>query len=273
LAHPDGGTTEPGRTPADLRATFDSVADQYDAARPDYPPELFDRLVTVTATHPGDHLLEVGPGTGKATEPLARRGFTITAVELGGSLAAYARRRLAGYGDVVVEHAAFEAWTPPRRFDLVYAATTWHWVDPSVAYERAAAALRPGGHLAVWSAMHVVPDGGDDFFADLQDVYDEIGEGLPPGTTPPRPADLAPPDLEGSSGGLFRTVDVSRFDWETRYTAEEYVALLETFSGHIAMQAWQRERLYGEIRRRLSARPDRSLRRHWGVVLEVARVT
>jgi hypothetical protein len=39
------------------------------------------------------------------------------------------------------------------------------------------------------------------------------------------------------------------------------------------MAPWQRERLYGAIRRRLAARPDGSVRRHWGAVLHVARRT
>jgi hypothetical protein len=37
------------------------------------------------------------------------------------------------------------------------------------------------------------------------------------------------------------------------------------------MAQWQRDRLYGEIRRRLAARPDGRLRRHWGAALHVAR--
>jgi len=37
------------------------------------------------------------------------------------------------------------------------------------------------------------------------------------------------------------------------------------------MQDWQRDRLYGAIRRRLATRPDGRLRRHWGGVLHVAR--
>jgi 16S rRNA A1518/A1519 N6-dimethyltransferase RsmA/KsgA/DIM1 with predicted DNA glycosylase/AP lyase activity len=40
-------------------------------------------------------LLEIGCGTGKATAPLARRGFPVTCVELGAQLAAVARRELA----------------------------------------------------------------------------------------------------------------------------------------------------------------------------------
>ena len=53
--------------------------------------------------------------------------------------------------------------------------------------------------------------------------------------------------------------------------ADGYLGLLDTFSGHIAMAPWQRDRLYGEIRRRLDARPDGRLRRQWGTVLHVAR--
>jgi hypothetical protein len=49
-----------------------------------------------------------------------------------------------------------------------------------------------------------------------------------------------------------------------------YDRLLDTFSGHISMAQWQRDRLYGEITRRLAGRPDGRLRRHWGTALHVA---
>jgi hypothetical protein len=64
---------------------------------------------------------------------------------------------------------------------------------------------------------------------------------------------------------------IAHFDWEQVYDAESYIALLGTFSGHIAMKQWQQDRLYGEIRRRLARRPGHSVRRHWGAVLHVAR--
>jgi hypothetical protein len=54
------------------------------------------------------------------------------------------------------------------------------------------------------------------------------------------------------------------------YDADSYLALLDTFSGHITMQDWQRHHLDDEIRRRLGERPDATLRRHWGAVLHVA---
>jgi SAM-dependent methyltransferase len=263
------------RTPADrdrLKATFDTVADRYDAARPDYPDALYDELIAAADLASGARLLEVGSGTGKATRPLAERGFAITGLERGAHLAAVARRRLAHCPQVRIIESAFEDWQPGpgEAFDLVFAATAWHWIDPAVGYRLAWQALRPGGHLAIWAADHVVPADGDPFFREIQPVYDEIGEGLPPGADFPEPG-LMPTIRAGIDGsGLFSVSLTAEFTWERRYTAEEYIALLDTFSGHIDMAQWKRDRLYTEIRRRLAARPDGRLRRHWGAVLHVA---
>jgi SAM-dependent methyltransferase len=256
-----------------LRATFDSAADLYQQSRPDYPEELYHDLVRLSGIRPGARLLEIGCATGKATIPLARRGFRITCVEIGAALAAAARQNLAGFGDVAVIEDSFETWPPPAEggFDLVFAATAWHWVDPAVRYRRAWEVLRPGGHLAIWEALHVFPEEGDPFFRDIQDVYDEIGEGLPQDITWPRPGELPDIAAEIEGSGWFEDVTVRHFDWEISYTAEEYIRLLDTFSGHIAMSAPQRDRLYGEIRRRLALRADGRLRRGWGAVLQVAR--
>jgi SAM-dependent methyltransferase len=256
---------------ARLRATFDSVADRYQRARPDYPEQVYEALVQWAGITAGDRLLEVGSATGKATTPLARLGFRITCIEIGPELAALARRDLAAFPDVHVVDGAFETTPVGTGFDLVFAATAWHWIDPTMRYRRAWESLRPGGHLAFWSATHAFPDGGDPFFVELQEVYDEIGEAPAEGISWPRPGDLPDQRDEIEGSGLFGDVHVRQFDWEVSYTAEEYVDLLDTFSGHIAMQAWQRDRLYEEIRRRLAQRPDGRLRRHWGAVLHVAR--
>ena len=268
----DAVTTAAGRE--SLRQTFDTVAALYHEARPSYPDRLYDELISLARLAPDeDALLEIGCGPGQATIPLARRGFAITAVELGAALAAEARRNLADFPRVIVVNADIETWQPPgvAAFGLVFAATAWHWIDPAVRYLKAWELLRPGGHLALWEAAHVIPDNGDPFFREIQDVYDEIGEGVPPGTDFPKPDTLADRGAEIEASGLFTDVAIRRFDWEIRYTAEAYIRLLDTFSGHIAMARWQRRRLYGEIRRRLAQRPDGLVRRHWGAVLQVAR--
>jgi SAM-dependent methyltransferase len=256
-----------------LRQTFDTAADRYDQARPNYPERLFDDLTSLAALHPGDHLLEVGCGTGKATAPLARRGFRLTCLELGENLAAVSRRNLAGFPDVTVINASFDVWQPPatEAFDLVFAATAWHWLDPATRYRRAWELLRPGGHLAFWGATHAFPDGGDPFFREIQQVYDDIGEGGVEDADRPRPGELPDDSADIAASGLFDDVQVKQYDWETRYDAESYIALLDTFSRHLEMAPEKRAHLYAAIRERLAARPGEDLRRHWGAVLHVAR--
>jgi SAM-dependent methyltransferase len=257
-----------------LRQTFDRASDLYQHARPDYPAALYERLVEVTELRAGSRLLEIGCATGKATLPLAARGFRITGVEIGPALASAARRNLAGFDNVEIVEAAFEHWEArAASYDMVFAATAWHWIDPAIRYPRAADALRSRGYLAFWDAVHVIPYRGDHFFEELQEIYDEIGEGVPAGTPIPRPGELDDRRGEIERSGLFEVVDIRQFDWETTYSAAEYIDLLNTFSGHIAMQEWQRARLYSEIRRRLRERPDGRLRRHWGGVLHVARLS
>jgi len=253
-----------------LRGTFDAAADLYDAARPSYPDELFDDLVELSQLEPGARLLEIGCATGKATRPLLERGFAVVCVEMGAALAARAGRNLAGF-PFELHVAPFETWhADPGAFDLVYAATAWHWIDPALRYRKAHRLLRPGGHLAFWSARHAFPPGFDPFFAEIQEVYDALGESRNDEWPPPPPEQM-PDDAEEIPSGLFNDVQVRRYVWETQYTAAEYVALLSTFSGHIAMSAAKREHLYREIRSRIARRPDLRVRRHWHSILHVAR--
>jgi hypothetical protein len=80
------------------------------------------------------------------------------------------------------------------------------------------------------------------------------------------------PDEVGEieASGHFGEVVTRRYLWEVQYTAEQYIALLNTFSGHIAMDPTKRDYLYGEIRRRIHRRAGRMLRRHWASILHVA---
>ncbi len=57
-----------------------------------------------------------------------------------------ARQNLSALPNVEVVEGAFETWQPPDsvRFDLVFAAMAWHWIDPAVRYRRAWELLRPG---------------------------------------------------------------------------------------------------------------------------------
>jgi SAM-dependent methyltransferase len=238
--------------PIERRFSFDEVAELYDRARPTYPEPLFDDLFSISGLGPASAALEIGCGTGQATRALARRCGSLTCIELGARLAALARQNLGPRAHII--NAAFESWdSASARFDLVFAAAAWHWLDPAVRFARAAEVLHPDAVLAIVSGGHAFPAGFDPFFTEIQSCYTAIGEGMDT-WPPPRPDDVPDLHAEISASGLFTDINVKRYLWSTNYTADQYVDLLETFSGHRVIAPENRARLYAEVRRLLGAR-------------------
>jgi SAM-dependent methyltransferase len=233
--------TERDRRP--LRLTFDEAAERYDRIRPRYPPQVFDEIEQLGGLTQGGRVLEIGCGTGQATVDLALRGYQVTAVELGPELAAMARANLARYPKVEVIVADFEHWAPPSEFfDAVVAATAFHWIDPSVRVAKAADSLRPGGALAIIDTEHVA-GGTEQFFIEVQGCYERWDPGTLPGLRLPAAADLTADLDELNRSGRFGPVAVRRYEWERPYSTSEYVELLGTYSGHIALEPSMRSRL------------------------------
>jgi SAM-dependent methyltransferase len=140
----------PGSTARRYGTVFDEVAAEYDRRRPAYPDELVDQACQAAGIGSGDHVLEVGCGSGQLTRSLAARGLHVTALEPGENLIALARRNLAGAGEVEFVTAQFEdALLPRQQFQAVFSASAFHWIDPRVSWQKAADVLVPGGTLAL----------------------------------------------------------------------------------------------------------------------------
>src|SRR5580692_4747646 len=143
-------TRLPGSTERRYGKVFDEIAAEYDRHRPAYPDELIDQACRVAGIWSGDHVLEVGCGSGQLTRALVARGLHVTALEPGKSLIALARRNLEGAGEAEFVNAQFEdALLPRQQFAAVFSASAFHWVDPQVSWQKAADVLVPGGTLAL----------------------------------------------------------------------------------------------------------------------------
>src|ERR1700688_2329434 len=129
---------------------FDEIAAEYDRRRPTYPDELVDQACQVAGIGSGDHVLEVGCGSGQLTRALLARGLHVTALEPGKSLIALARQNLEGAGELEFVNAQFEdAPLPLEHFQAVFSASAFHWIDPEVSWQKTADVLVPGGTLAL----------------------------------------------------------------------------------------------------------------------------
>ncbi|MCW3099984.1 MAG: SAM-dependent methyltransferase [Chthonomonadaceae bacterium] len=217
------------------RESFDGVAELYEKARPGYPQMLVDDLVELTGVGKGHRVLEIGCGTGQLTVPLAEREVTLVAVELGAHLAEVARRKLASFEHVEVVIADFDTWLlPDEPFDLVVAATAFHWLDPASRLRKCAEALRPGGALAIVETHWGIGQRYDRFFAEGQSCYARWDPDYDPSFWPPALEDLPDERDDLARSDRFDRTIHRRYVAVREYSAAQYCDLLGTFSNILA---------------------------------------
>lgn len=141
----------------------------YAAGRLDYPDALFAHLADRCGLTLGAAVLEIGPGTGQATRRMLDMGASVVAVEPDPALAAHLREWTEP--KLAIRNQRFGAEVEGAgAFDLVVAATAFHWLDSGPALAEVRRLLRPGGHFAMW--WNVFHEAGDD------PLFDALFEGL-----------------------------------------------------------------------------------------------
>lgn len=257
----------------DLKQAFDVDPERYHRYRPTYPPEVIQRVISTAGLAGEALLLEIGPGTGQATRAFAERGFRITAVELGARLAETARTLLSHFPNVRIITGAYEAADLPENgFDLVYAATAFHWIERRAKYARTHQLLKPGGHLAILHAEQVSDEQGDRFFFARQPVYHRHTPSREAGSFRlPRCDELrAPSDVDNT---LFSQVDFATYRLIKRYAADDYIGLLSTFSPTIALGDRERRLFLKEIGSIIRRDFSGVVEIHFGISITILRRT
>lgn len=239
---PPGVTSRPGlgRLPvvrqdentAVQSRSFGAVADEYNRLRPGPSDEALDWLIPEGASD----VLEIGAGTGILTRLLAERIARVTAVEpddrMRGVLARHAR------GVEVLPGRAEEIPVGSSSYDMVIAASAWHWVDEERAVPEVARVLRPGGRLSlVWSG----PDRSVDWMRSLWAggiVF--TPEDMAQQDARRRRRHVVNVDIGGDSP--FLEPETALFRWSRPMTKEDIVALATTYSAVIIMDEDTRRR-------------------------------
>lgn len=229
-----------------LEWTFDTVAELYEKARPEYVDALYRRIFDYIAIDESSSVLEIGIGAGEATQPMLRTGCKLTAVEYGESFAALCRRKFSGYPRFSVIRGRFEETEfADRTFDLVYCASAFHWIPEQVGYAKVFSMLKTEGVFACFD-NHPFEDKGRPELADeIQRLYARYMGSAG------RPKEY---DIEAARRKAavalrygFRDIACELFHRQRTLSAEEYVALLGTYSDHIALEAGLRSEFYRRI--------------------------
>ena len=227
---------------------FDEAVLLYDKMRPTYVKPLFDDVIAFSQLGEGKRAIEMGVGTGQATLPFLQTGASITAVELGESLAQFTREKFAAYPNCEVINQDFESVAlEENACDLFYCASAFHWVPQEIGYPKVYRLLRHGGTMALFFNRPFPVSQTDPTHLALQAVYDKYW-GKP---EKPRPHQFVEADcaeiLEQIARYGFVDAQCKLYHATRTFSAEAYVMLTGTYSDHIAMPKAKREAFNQEL--------------------------
>ena len=254
---------------ADFERTFEDAADVYERNRPAYPRALYDDLFRYRPLGAWDSTLEIGAGTGKATGPILDAGCRIVGIEPGERLAALARARFRNRDRFSLDNRTFEAFdAEPDSFDLVYAATAFHWIPEEYGYRRVFAMLKSGGAFARF-AYHAWPDRGR--LALTEEIQRAYRRFMP---ATPEPKEFGETDARRLAGVAarygFADAEYRLYGQTKDFTADQYVELLKTYPNHMALDEPDRRGLFEEIHAAIE-RHGGTMTVYYAVDMELAR--
>ena len=239
------------------RVHFDSITENYDKVRWDYPDQLFSDIITYTGTD-SKIALEIGAGTGKATAPFLNAGFNVTAVELGENMSSFLQNKFKDNNNFNVITAEFEEVVlNESSYDLVYAASAFHWIDAQIGCPKVFNILKPGGTFALIRNNVLSPD-GETLYEDIQKAYNKHYYSYY--TSKERWVRYSHNDLMSPTGikrgfGFedlsiygFSDIIIKLYDKTLTYDADKFVALMDTMSDHRELPEENRAALYAGIK-------------------------
>ena len=159
------------------KSKYDSVAKEYEKIRPEYPNELIDKLISSTNITIDSNLLEIGAGTGKATIPLAKKGYKIDCIEIEQNMANILIDKIEGLSNVFVLVDNFETWEniKGKNYDLIFSAQAFHWIDNEIKYKKCNELLKENGKLALFWYFSMVES---EVFDKLNYIFDKYNSGF-----------------------------------------------------------------------------------------------
>lgn len=244
----------------DNRAHFDEIVANYDKIRWDYPAALYADIMEYSGTK-SKKAVEIGAGTGIATAPFLDAGYEVTAVEMGANMAAFIREKYKEHRNFDIIVSTFENVALDENvFDLVYAASAFHWVDAEIGCPKAHRLLKSGGTFALFR-NNAIPEEGGALYEDIQAVYSKhYYRHYTPAPRPTRISEMthddfvAPVELyrsfrfEGMEQYGFENVIMKLYKASHSYSADEYIALMDTYSDHRALPDDSKAALYSGIK-------------------------
>ena len=226
--------------------TFNASADYYDKFRPTYPENLVIDIIKKTGVNSKSKILEIGAGSGKATELFVKRGLNITCIEPGSNLAAEGKKKFQHTNQVKYIISRFEEWQEVSGFyDLIISAQAFHWVPKPLGYEKCFNALKTDKHMALFWNFYL--SSGEEVDVELQDLFKEYPVAyLDSKESLENRINQNIDEIKGI--GLFKNIEVIRYPWSQVYSIEDYIGFLKTGNGYLILNNEKKEIVEDKVR-------------------------
>ena len=160
----------------DYRKIFDNNVspEDFDKWRSRYCDELFADIIEHSKLGSNKTALEIGPGTGQATEPILKTGCSYMAIELGENFTEDMKNKFGSYDDFQIVNGDFETYDfDTNKFDLVYSAATIQWIPEEIAFPKVYNILKNSGTLAMFMTHTDYKSPNEALYQKIQEVYDK----------------------------------------------------------------------------------------------------
>ena len=226
----------------EFRKIFDTIPEQFDRFRPKYSGELFDYLISFAQLGPEKKVLEIGPGTGQATDPILATGCDYHAIELGEHLCAKMKEKYDRHPNFHIINDDFITYDfGQQRFDLVYSAATIQWIPEETAFSKTFELLKPGGILAMMLTRSDYRTPNEALYQQIQEIYGQYFKPEIPYTRRGFRYDNAP-------GYGFADFQEHDFHGRREMNADEYVAFSGTHCDHLVIPEPYKTRFFEGLR-------------------------
>ena len=235
----------------ELRRIFDTIPEQFDRYRTRYSAELFADLIAYANVTAESSVLELGPGTGQATDPILQTGCDYHAIELGEHLYAAMRQKYGAFPNFSIVNDDFITHDfGNERFDMIYSAATIQWIPEQIAFSKTFELLKPGGVLAMMLTKGDYRTPNEALYQKIQEVYTAY---FKPETPYPHGA------FGYTNAPQYGYVDMEKREfYGTRtYTAEEYAAYCGTHCDHLVIPEPYKTKFFDGLRNTVKKSGDR----------------
>ena len=226
----------------ELRRIFDTIPEAFDRHRTRYCTELFEALIAYADVGPGKSVLELGPGTGQATDPILQTGCDYHAIELGEHLFAKMKEKYGEQPNFSIVNDDFITHDfGGMKFDMIYSAATIQWIPEEIAFKKTFDLLQPGGVLAMMLTRGDYRTPNEALYQKIQEVYSAYFK--PEVPYPHRAFGYTNAPQYG-----YTDLEKREFYGTRIYTAEEYVAYCGTHCDHLVIPEPYKTKFFDGLR-------------------------